>query len=320
MRRRAARMRRKAHPDPSDPQQAAAAVRTLAVLLQAGARPLTAWRHLADTGDPVAVRVVARMAAGSELAGAIDAEGGAWSDVAAAWEIATTVGAPLAVALRSLAESLQDAAAAADDVRIALAEPTGTARLLLWLPFAGLLLGFALGFDTVGVLITNPIGICCVVLGLALVLAARWWTARMVRAAQPRPGTPGMHAELVAVALAGGVGIPRALRLVEHSRALLPEDRGSTDAVLELSRSAGVPAGELLRPRRPSSAMRRGCRAACEPPVCRRDCCFPSGPAHCRPSCCSASHRSCSACSPRRRCRSETSGRNGRPPRERRRK
>ncbi|WP_259363362.1 type II secretion system F family protein [Microbacterium esteraromaticum] len=233
--------------DPPDPQRAAAAVRTLAVLLQAGARPLTAWRHLADTGDPAAVRIVARMDGGSEPTGAIEAEGGAWSDVAAAWEIATTVGAPLAEVLRTLAESLQDAASAADDVRIALAEPTGTARLLLWLPLAGLLLGFALGFDIVGVLTGNPIGIVCVVLGVGLVLLARWWTARMVRAAQPDAATPGMHAELVAVALAGGVGIPRALRLVEHSPAALPDARSSTDAVLELSRSAGVPAGELLR-------------------------------------------------------------------------
>ncbi|MCA1307688.1 type II secretion system F family protein [Microbacterium esteraromaticum] len=227
--------------------RAATAVRTLAVLLQAGARPMTAWRHLADSGHPVAERVVGRCGEGAELVGAIDAEGGAWSDVAAAWEIATTVGAPLADVLRALAESLQDAASAADDVRIALAEPTGTARLLLWLPFAGLLLGLALGFDTIGVLFTNPFGVACVVLGLGLVLLARWWTARMVRAARPAPGTPGMHAELVAVALAGGVGIPRALRLVEHSTADLRAGRGATDAVLELSRAAGVPAAELLR-------------------------------------------------------------------------
>ena len=82
---------------------------------------------------------------------------------------------------------------------------------------------------------------------VVLVLLARWWTARMVRAAQPAPGTPGMHAELVAVALAGGVGIPRALRLVQHSPARLRDDIEATQGVLELSRAAGVPAGELLR-------------------------------------------------------------------------
>ncbi|BDZ37485.1 type II secretion system F family protein [Microbacterium suwonense] len=248
-------LRRRQETDAGDTASAAAAaVRTLAVLLQAGARPLTAWRHLADTGDAVAVRVADRCAAGAELAGAIEAEGGTWRDVAAAWEIATIVGAPLAEVLRSLAESLQDAASAADDVRIALAEPTGTARLLLWLPFAGLLLGFALGFDTIGVLTTNPLGIVCVGAGIGLVLLARLWTAHLVRRAGTPPGTPGMHAELVAVALSGGVGIPRALRLVEHSPADLGDERAATDAVLELSRTAGVPAGALLRA---SSAQRR---------------------------------------------------------------
>lgn len=233
--------------DGADAAAAAAVVRTLAVLLQAGARPVDAWRHVAETGDALAARVHARTVAGAGVPAAVDAEGGTWRDVAAAWEIATIVGAPLADTLRSLAETLQDAAAAADDVRVALAEPMGTARLLLWLPFAGLLLGVALGFDTIGVLVTNPIGTGCLVAGIGLVIAARLWTARLVRRARPAPGTPGMHAELVAVALAGGVGIPRALALIEHSGAALPADRTATDGVLELSRSAGVPAGALLR-------------------------------------------------------------------------
>ncbi|UWF78726.1 type II secretion system F family protein [Microbacterium sp. EF45047] len=237
--------RREGHEN--DAGDAAVAVRTLAVLLQAGARPMTAWRHLADSGNASAERVVARCADGLDLVSAIEAEGGTWVDVAAAWDVATTVGAPLAEVLRALAESLQDAAAAADDVRIALAEPAGTARLLLWLPVAGLLLGYALGFDTVTVLTTNPFGIACVAAGLLLVLLARWWTRRLVRRAQPEPGTPGMHAELVAVALSGGAAIARAVRLVETSAAQLRDERHATDAVLELSRAAGVPAVELLR-------------------------------------------------------------------------
>lgn len=225
---------------------AATSVQTLAVLLQAGAVPLVAWRHLADTGDPPAIAIVERVDRGVPLLAAIEAEGGAWVDLAAAWEIATTVGAPLAQVLRMIAETLRDAASAADDVRIALAEPAGTARLLLWMPFAGLLLGFALGFDTVGVVIGNPLGGTCVVAGLLLVAAARAWTGRLLRRARPLPGTPGMHAELVAVALAGGASIDRALQLVAESSA--SGDRlGRVQAVLDLSRAAGVPAAELLR-------------------------------------------------------------------------
>ncbi len=226
--------------------EAATSVQTLAVLLQAGAVPLTAWRHLAGTGDPHAVAVVGRVDEGVPLLSAIEAERGAWTDLAAAWEIATTVGAPLAEVLRIIAESLRDAASAADDVRIALAEPAGTARLLLWMPIAGLLLGFALGFDTLGVIVGTPLGAGCVVVGLLLVLAARQWTKGLLRRAKPAPGTPGMRAELVAVALAGGASIDRALALVDDSSASGGSDE-RIRAVLDLSRAAGVPAVELLR-------------------------------------------------------------------------
>lgn len=241
------RAMRSAKPPVAGAEAAAVAVRTLAVLLQAGSAPINAWRHLADSGDAHAERVVERCDQGAALVAAIESEGDAWTDVAAAWEIATTVGAPLADVLRSLAETMSDTAAAADDVRIALAEPAGTARLLLWMPFAGLLLGFALGFDTVSVLVGNPIGTGCLVAGLLLIFAARAWTKRLLRKAQPEPGTPGMHAELVAVALSGGASIERSLRLVDDSPASEHLTGVSTGGVLELSRAAGVPAGELLR-------------------------------------------------------------------------
>lgn len=226
---------------------AATSVQTLAVLLQAGAVPIVAWRHLAAIGDEHAASVVARVEAGVPLVDAIEAEGGAWVDLASAWEIATTVGAPLADVLRVIAETLRDASSAEDDVRIALAEPAGTAKLLLWMPFAGLLLGFALGFDTLGAIVGTPAGAACVVAGLVLVLAARAWTARLLRQARPKPGTPGMRAELVAVALSGGASIPRALSLVADAPSMPRDDDERIRSVLELSHAAGVPAGELLR-------------------------------------------------------------------------
>jgi len=240
------RLRRRATA-PDAGADAATSVQTLAVLLQAGAVPLTAWRHLAGSGDAHAVRVVERADRGMPLPAAIAAEGGGWVDLAAAWEVATTVGAPLAEVLRTIAGSLRDAASAADEVRVALAEPAGTARLLLWMPLAGLLLGVALGFDTVGAITRSPPGAVCVVLGLLLVLVARAWTKRLLERARPEPGTPGIDAELVAVALAGGTSIDRALRLVAEASSAPPGARERVHQVLDLSRSAGVPAVELLR-------------------------------------------------------------------------
>ncbi|MDY0910761.1 type II secretion system F family protein [Microbacterium sp. CFBP9034] len=232
----------------------------LAVLLQAGMSPARAWSHLAASGDTPAARVVASMDDGMPLAdaivqagavqpsqrapGASDETARAWREVAAAWRVATTVGAPLAESLRGLATALRDAQEAADDVRVALAEPAGTARLMGWLPLVAVGLGAALGFDTFAVLLGQPLGLVCLAAGVALIVGAQRWTAALVRRARMEGGIAGLESELLAIALSGGVSVERAIALV---RAAGVTADPATEGVLALSRSAGVPAVELLR-------------------------------------------------------------------------
>lgn len=227
------------------PDAAADTVLRLAVLLQAGVSPARAWTHLAEAGDAVAGGVRDRVAAGAPLPVAIGAAGGEWRDVAAAWSVAATVGAPLAETLRGLASALRDADETADQVRIALAEPAGTARLMGWLPLVAIGLGAALGFDTLAVLATNPIGIACLVAGIALLLAARRWSAALVRRAKQGDVSAGLEAEILAIALSGGVSLDRATSIV--AAAGFARTDADTAQVLALSRTAGVPAVELLR-------------------------------------------------------------------------
>lgn len=219
----------------------------VAVLLQAGIAPQRAWSALAQVDDPHAVAIEARMRAGASAAEAIRAEGAAWLAVSAAWRIATDVGAPLADTLRSIGQSVRDAAEASDDVRVALTEPATTARLMLWLPVLGVLLGLALGLDTVRILGTTPAGIACLVLGTLFLVAARWWTGRLVRRAMAAPSGPGLREELTAVALTGGTSVERARTLVDDAQLGDHGDLDGTARVLELSRAAGVPAVDLLR-------------------------------------------------------------------------
>ena len=269
------RRRRGDGPPGAEADAAAESVLQLAVLLQAGLAPARAWTHLAQTGDAAASHVVAAHRDGSPLPEAIAGIGTpVWREIAAAYKVASVVGAPLADSLRGLAVALRDAHEAADDVRVALAEPAGTARLMGWLPLVALGLGALLGFDMLGALMTNPLGIASLVAGGILLGLARRWTGRLVARARAEGGIPGLDAELVAIALSGGVSIDRAHAVVRDARAVgrsrpvgaagsesavgarVSESAGDRAAagvtadvarVLSLARSAGVPAVELLR-------------------------------------------------------------------------
>lgn len=227
---------------------------SLAVLLEAGATPQVAWRCLAEGPgpDPIAVRVVAGWPTGAAdaIAGASDSD---WSidALAAMWRVAETVGAPLAPALRAMAEVLVAVDECAGEVRVALAEPRSAVRLMGVLPLVGLAMGVAMGFGTLATLVTNPIGIACGVAGILLMVCAMRWTRRLVARAQPPGHVPGLRAELLAIALSSGASLARAEAIVDD--ALWFEAGGSSaeedaaETVLELSRRAGVPAIELLR-------------------------------------------------------------------------
>lgn len=233
----------------------------LAVLLSAGLSAPDAWRHLAADGPP-GVRAVADAAArGDDVARVLRAQGAAWRDLAAVWSTAAAVGAPLADTLRGVAAALREATEIRDEVRVALAEPRSTARLLAWLPAAGVPLGSALGFDVIGVLTGDALGVGCLVGGIGLAIAARVWSARLVRAAQPPTEVPGLRAEVFAIALSGGVSIDAARRVVDDaldagpaidpahrpSLASPPDGADEIERTLALSERAGVPARELLR-------------------------------------------------------------------------
>ena len=231
---------------------AAAAVLRLAVLLEAGLPPLTAWRHL-GASEPVAARVAGAETADRLPVAILEATRGAagaadWACVAAAWRVATESGAPLAATLSRLGDVLVATDDARREVAIALAGPLATSRVVLALPALGLLGGALLGVDTLGVLATTPAGWFCLVAGGALLLVARSWMRRLVARARETDPTPGLGCELVAVAVSGGA--PAAVALERVAAALddagLPSDDGAAPAI-EFAQRAGVPVAALLR-------------------------------------------------------------------------
>jgi tight adherence protein B len=106
-----------------------------------------------------------------------------WSELAACLDIAEASGCPLADVLTRFAAQLEvedDADAAR---QTALAGPKATVTLLTWLPLMGLGLGTALGVDPLAILLGTPLGLAALAAGIALTVAGRIWSARLVAAA-----------------------------------------------------------------------------------------------------------------------------------------
>lgn len=150
-----------------------------AARMRTGADAHTAWRDtLAD--EPGTPADLDELAAHSRSATRSDAIAGAQAAV----RVAEHIGAPVADVLECCAQGLSEAEEAASQRRTALAAPKATARLLTWLPLAGLALGMALGVDPIAVFTDGAVGTACFALAVALTWAGRRWSGALVRHAE----------------------------------------------------------------------------------------------------------------------------------------
>jgi tight adherence protein B len=167
----------------------AALCHELAAELEAGAPPELALRRAAAAADAVP-RARAAAVLGEPVAPALAADAAAvgstaLAGLAACWRAAEQSGARLAAGLERVAATATAEEALAADLRTELAAPMATAKVLVLLPLAGLLLGELLGARPIAWLLGSPAGLCCAVLGLLLMVAARVWSGRIIAAALP---------------------------------------------------------------------------------------------------------------------------------------
>ncbi|GAA3123269.1 type II secretion system F family protein [Nonomuraea salmonea] len=104
--------------------------------------------------------------------------------LAACWEVGTTVGAGMAALIDRVAQTLRAAQAHRQDVAAQLAGPRTTARMLAVLPALGLLMAAALNMHPLGFLFGSIPGLMCLTAGVALDVCGLWWTNRMATRAQ----------------------------------------------------------------------------------------------------------------------------------------
>lgn len=146
-------------------------------LLRAGAPPGAAWRRAA--GVPVDEFGVPSLAALRDQIGDRNAVA-----VVGATRLALTVGAPLASALTSVGDALVAQAESDAEREAALAGPRTTARVLLWLPAVGVVLGIVLGANPIRTATDGGLGTAAVLLGAGAMALGRVWINHLVAVAR----------------------------------------------------------------------------------------------------------------------------------------
>jgi tight adherence protein B len=171
------------------------AVAGLADDLRAGRTPehalTAAVASLEPAVDDTALRVVAGAAvSGADIVGALDAVRhpglvAVFGRLATIWRL-NDAGVPLAELLDSLEAELRAHRRATERAAAHLAAASATARLLAGLPLVGLVLGFALGVNPLGILLHTVAGGVCAVLAMLLQVGGTVWTERLARSAVAR--------------------------------------------------------------------------------------------------------------------------------------
>ncbi len=100
----------------------------------------------------------------------------------AIWSLALASGGPVSGAIESLGEAFRTTARHERDIELAFAGPKATAKLVAWLPGAGLFLAQLFGFEPFRAIFTNPLAFGCLVLGALLLAAGHRWSKATHRA------------------------------------------------------------------------------------------------------------------------------------------
>jgi tight adherence protein B len=208
------------------------AVRQLAGLLKAGMPAELARDELTDDLAQLSQRQAAQLQA--------------------IWQLSLDIGGAVSAAIESLGETFRATARHEREIELAFAGPKATAKLVAWLPGAGLLLAQLFGFDPAHAALTNPLAFGSLVLGALLLVAGHRWSRSIIRKATPSDDDPGLFFDAVRFGMDAGLplsmSIDRAGEIFERQLEFKPDDsaRARLCRIGELNRTSGASISNLL--------------------------------------------------------------------------
>jgi tight adherence protein B len=151
-----------------------------------GGAALTAAATVAGVHATAFAAAATAVADGSDVVAAVSAVGGdpELIVIAQAWQLAATLGLPVADVLARVDDDVQARREQTRAVASALAGPRSSAALLAGLPVLGVVLGLAMGARPLQVLFDTRAGPLLLLAGCVLDAAGVLWTARLIRSAE----------------------------------------------------------------------------------------------------------------------------------------
>jgi tight adherence protein B len=170
----------------------------------------------------------------------------------AVWQLALSAGASMSWAIESLGETFRAAARHRREIDLAFAGPKATAKLVAWLPAAGLVLAQLFGLNPLGAILTIPLALIALLVGALLLIVGHRWSKSIITRAAPSEDDPGLYFDALRFGMESGLPLAHAidmansafdeqLNFVADSMAIEKLER-----IAELNRASGASIGKLL--------------------------------------------------------------------------
>jgi tight adherence protein B len=168
------------------------------------------------------------------------------------WSLAMSSGGAVSGAIQALGETFRETGRHKREIQLAFAGPKATARLVSWLPAAGIIGGQLMGMRPINAIFTNPIAGLSVAIGLAFLAVGRIWTKSILSKAAPSENDPGLFFDSVRFGVTAGLPLSKAIETASSASQLhlsTPPDAAvlaRLARMAEINRSSGASISDLL--------------------------------------------------------------------------
>ena len=133
------------------------------------------------------------------------------------WSLALRSGGSVSGAMQALGEVFLTKAKHRREIQLAFAGPRATARLVSWLPVAGLVLAQVFGLNPLVAVFAKPIALVSLAFGVLLLLVGRFWTKSILEKATPSVIDPGLFFDSIRFGLSAGLPVITAVYAAKES-------------------------------------------------------------------------------------------------------